>query len=116
MRLPSYNKGSEYALLQMKYARENKLKEATVHRAKARIVEDYTRASNRNNLEVERQNLNSSIQRMLHGLQQYYLDRINDLTTQNRHIKKMFPTIPKSLRRVLTILSYLFERRGEENM
>ena len=90
-RLPSYNKGSEYALLQMKYARENKLKEATVHRTKARVVEDYTRASNRNNLEVERQNLNSSIQRMLHGLQQYYLDRINDLTTQIDTSKRRFP-------------------------
>ena len=83
--------GSEYALLQMKYAHENKLKEATAHRTKARVVEDYNRASNRNNLEVERQNLNSSVQRMPHGMQQYYLERINDLTTQIDSSKKRFP-------------------------
>ena len=88
---PANRKGSEYALLQMKYAHENKLKEATAHRAKARVVEKYLLASNRNNLEVERQNLNSSIQRMPQGVQQYYLDRINDLTAQIDNSKKRFP-------------------------
>ena len=90
-RLSSYNKGSEYALLQMKYAHENKLKEATAHRTTTRVAEGYNRASNRNNLEVERQNLNSSGQRMPPGMQQYYLDRINDLTTQIDTSKRRFP-------------------------
>ena len=84
-------KGSEYALLQMKYAHENKIKEATAHRTKARVVEDYTRASNRNNLEVERQNLNNSVARMPVGMRQYYLERMNDLTTQIDTSKIRFP-------------------------
>ena len=84
-------KGSEYALLQMKYARENKLKEATAHRTRARVVEDYMRASNRNNLELERQSLNTFAQRMPAQVQQYYFDRINDLTTQIDASKKRFP-------------------------
>ena len=84
------SKGSEYVFLQMEYARENKLKEATAHRTKARVVEDYTRASNRNNLEVERHNLHSSVQRMPPGMQQYYLDRINDLTAQIGTSKNAF--------------------------
>ena len=84
-------KGGDYALLQMKYARENKLKEATAHRTRARVVEDYTRASHRNNLEVERQNLNSFAQRMPPQMQQYYFDRITDLTTQIDASKKRFP-------------------------
>ena len=71
------NKGSEYVFLQMKYARENKLKEAAAHRTQARVVENYTCASNRNNLEVEKQNIKSSVQRMPPGMRQYYLDYIN---------------------------------------
>ena len=85
------SKGSEYALLQMRYARENKLKEATAHRARARVVEDYTRASHWNNLEAERQSLNTFAQRMPAPLQRYYFDRINDLTTQIDASKKRFP-------------------------
>ena len=86
-------KGSEYALLQMKYARENKLKEISSHRTRARVVEDYTRASHRNNLEVERQNLNSFAQRMPPQVQQYYFDRIADLTSQIDTSKRGFPSI-----------------------
>ena len=84
-------KGSDYALLQMKFARENKLKEATAHRTRARVVEDYTRASHRSDLEVERHNLNSFAQRMPPQVQQYYFDRIADLTTQIDASKKRFP-------------------------
>ena len=83
--------GSDYAFLQMKYARENKLKEATAHRTRARVVEDYTRASHRNNLEVERQNLMSYAQRMPASVQQYYFTRITDLTSQIDASKKRFP-------------------------
>ena len=86
-------KGSDYALLQMKFARENKLKEATAHRTRARVVEDYTRASHRNNLEVERQNLNSFAQRMPPQVQQYYFDRIADLTSQIDTSKRGSPSI-----------------------
>ena len=41
-------KGSESALLQMKRAHRNKLKEATAHRTRARVVESYMQASRRN--------------------------------------------------------------------
>ena len=84
-------KGSEYALLQMKRAHENKLKEATVHRTRARVVEDYMRASRRNDLEVERQNLNSYTQRLPPELQQYYASRMNDLATQIDASKRRYP-------------------------
>ena len=66
----------------MRYARENKLKEATAHRTRARVVETYMRASRRNDLEVERQQLKNYSQRMPAELQQHYFNRINDLSTQ----------------------------------
>ena len=83
--------GSEYALLQMKRAHENKLKEATAHRTRARVVEDYMRASRRNYLEVERQNLNNFAQRVPPELQNYYTSRVNDLTAQIDASKKRYP-------------------------
>ena len=85
------SKGSEYALLQMKRAHENKLKEATAHRTRARVVENYMLASRRNDLEVERQNLNNYSQRLPPELQQHYARRINDLTTQIDASKKRYP-------------------------
>ena len=84
-------KGTEYALLQMKRAHENKLKEATAHRTRARVVEDYMRASRRNDLEVERQNLTNYTQRLPPELQQYYASRVNDLAAQIDASKKRYP-------------------------
>ena len=73
------SKGAEYSLLQMRYAQENKLKEATAHRTRARVVENYMRASRRNDMEVERQNLRNYSQRLPVEVQQHYFSRINDL-------------------------------------
>ena len=75
------SKGAEYSLLQMRYAQENKLKEATAHRTRARVVENYMRASRRNDLEVEQQNLRNYSQRMPAELQAHYFNLINDLST-----------------------------------
>ena len=85
------SKGAEYSLLQMRYAQKNKLKEATAHRTRARVVENYMRASRRNDLEVERQNLRNYSQRLPAEVQQHYFSRINDLTTQIDASKKRYP-------------------------
>ena len=84
-------KGSEYALLQMRHAHENRLKEASAHRTRARVVENYMRASQRNDMEVERQNLQSYMQRLPPEIQQYYATRVADLTTQIDASKKRYP-------------------------
>ena len=85
------SKGAEYSLLQMRYARGNKLKEATAHRTRARVVENYMRASRRNDLEVEQHNLRNYSQRMPAELQAHYFNRINDLSTQIEASKKRYP-------------------------
>jgi len=85
------SQSSEYALLQMKYVRENKPKKATVHRTRTRVVENYMRASRRNGLDVERRNLCNYSQRMPPELQQYYFNRISELTTQMDASKKRYP-------------------------
>ena len=82
---------SNYAFLQMKYARGNKLKEISSHRDRARVVEQYTLASRRNDLEVERQNIRHYAQRLPAPIQNYYFDRINDLISQIDTSKKRFP-------------------------
>ena len=84
-------KGTNYALLQMKYARENKMKEISSHRDRARVVEQYTLASRRNDLEVERHNLRHYAQRLPAPIQTYYFDRINDFTSQIDTSKKRPP-------------------------
>ena len=84
-------KGTEYALLQMKYARENKLKEETSHRSRAREVEKYLLASQRNDLEVQRHNLRYGLEKLPTSVRRYYIDRINDLTEKIDTSKKRFP-------------------------
>ena len=64
-------KGTNYALLQMKYVRENKMKEISSHRDRARVVEQYALASRRNDLEVERHNLKHYAQRLPAPIQNY---------------------------------------------
>ena len=75
------HKNTNYVLLQMKYVRENRMKEKSPHRDRARVVEAYTLASRRNDLEVERHNLKHYAQRLPAPIQHYYIDRINDLTS-----------------------------------
>ena len=84
-------KGTEYTLLQMKYARENKLKEETAHRSRAREVEKYLLASQRNDLEVQRHNLRYGLEKLPLSVRRYYIDRINDLTGKIEASKRRFP-------------------------
>ena len=84
-------KGSEYALLQRKFALENRLKEESSHRSRARETQRYLLASQRNNLEEQRQNLRYGLEKLPVSLRQYYLENINNLTRKIEVSKKRFP-------------------------
>ena len=84
-------KGSEYALLQKKLARENMLKEESSHRSRAMEREKYRVASQRNGLEEQRMNLRYGLEKLPVRLHQYYLERINNLTGKIEASKKRFP-------------------------
>ena len=84
-------KGSEYALLQKKLARENMLKEESSHRSRVMQSEKYRLASQRNGLEEQRMNLRYGLEKLPVSVRQYYLERINNLTGQIEASKKRFP-------------------------
>ena len=84
-------RGSDYHLLQMKYARENLLNHVSSQRERARVVQDYALANRRNNLEVERQNLKHYAEKLPTGLQTFYFDRINQLSDDIGKLKKLYP-------------------------
>ena len=62
--------GNDYALLQNEIC-ELKI-QATAYRTRAMVVEDYKRASYRNNLKVARHNLNTFAKRRPPHMQQRY--------------------------------------------
>ena len=82
---------TEYALLQKKFLHENLLKEATLHRDRARQREKYLLASQRNNLEQQRANLRYGLDKLPEAVQNYYLQHINELGKQVESSKKRFP-------------------------
>ena len=84
-------KGSEYALLQRKFALENRLKEESSHRSRARETERYLLASQRNDLDQSRRNLRYGLEKLPVSMCQYYLENINNLTRQIEVSKKRFP-------------------------
>ena len=85
-------KGSEYALLQRKYLRENLLREISSHRSRARESEKYLLAAQRNGLEEQRQNLRSGLERLPLGVRAYYMERIADLTKRIEKSKRDYPS------------------------
>ena len=85
-------KGSEYALLQRKYLRENLLREISSHRSRARESERYLLAAQRNGLEEQRQNLRGGLERMPLGVRAYYMERIADLTKRIEKSKRDYPS------------------------
>ena len=82
---------AEYALLQLKYRRENLLKEVSSHRDRARETETYILASHRNSLEEQRHNLRYGIEKLAPPLQKYYLEQIMQLEAGIASSKKRFP-------------------------
>ena len=84
-------RGTEYALLQKKYARENLLQEISSHRSRARETEQYLLASQRNSLEEQRGNLRYGLEKLPLSIRQYYLERINNLAERIDASKKRFP-------------------------
>ena len=89
--MPRRKRGSDYHLLQMKYARENLLNQVSSQRERARVMQDYQLANQRNNLEVERQNLKHYAEKLPTGLQTFYFDRINQLSDDIGRLKKAYP-------------------------
>ena len=85
-------KGSEYALLQRKYLRENLLREISSHRSRARESEKYLLAAQRNGLEEQRQNLRGGLERLPLGVRAYYMERIADLTKRIEKSKRDYPS------------------------
>ena len=84
-------KGSEYALPQMKLARENGLQEEAPHRSRAMEAGKYRLASRRKNLEEHRMDLRYGLDKLPVSVRQYYLERINNLTGQIEASNKRFP-------------------------
>ena len=82
---------TDYALLQRKYLRENLLKEVSSHRDRNREKETYLRASHRNELEQQRNNLRNGLDRLTEGVRKYYMDRIVQLDTKISASKKRYP-------------------------
>ena len=89
--MPRRKRGSDYHLLQMKYARENLLNQVASQRERARVVQDYQLANQRNNLEVERQNLKHYAEKLPTSLQKFYFDRISQLSDDIGRLKKAYP-------------------------
>ena len=86
-------KGGDYHLLQMKLARGNLINHVSSQRERSRVIQDYALASNRNNLEVERQNLKHAAETLPTGLQAFYFARINQLTDDIGKLKKAYPKL-----------------------
>ena len=84
-------KGSYYALLQRKFALENRLKEESPHGSRARETQRYLLANQRNILEEQRQSLRYGLEKLPVSVRQYYLERINNLTRQLEASKRCFP-------------------------
>ena len=84
-------KGSDYALLQRKFAIENRLKEDFTHRPRALETPKYLLASQHNNLEGQRMNLRYGLEKLPPSLRQHYLENINNLTTKINTSKMTFP-------------------------
>ena len=84
-------RGAEYALLQRKYKYENMLKHLSSHRAAARERQMYYMASQRNSLEVQRNNLRNGLERLAPPVRQYYLGNIAELDARIDASKKRFP-------------------------
>ena len=83
-------KGAEYALLQKKYKFENVLEQLSSHRSRAREKERYLRASQRNELEQQRNNLRDGMDRLPEPLQQYYGLQIKELEAGIKANKNVF--------------------------
>ena len=88
-RMPSG--GAEYALLQRKYKYENLLQHLSSHRTAAREREKYYMASERNNLEQQRNNLRNGLERLAPPVRAYYLGNIAELDARIDASKKRFP-------------------------
>ena len=89
--MPRRKRGSDYHLLQQKYARENLLNQVASHRERARVIQDYALASRRNGLENERKDLMQYAQKLPTALQVHYFDRINQLSDDIGKLKKAYP-------------------------
>ena len=89
--MPRRKRGSDYHLLQQKYARENLLNHVASHRERARVAQDYALASRRNGLENERKDLMQYAQKLPTCLQTFYFNRIAELSDDIGKIKKTFP-------------------------
>ena len=82
---------TEYALLQKKLRHENMLQQASSQRSKAIEREKYLLASERNNLEQQRNNLQYGVEKLPPALQRYYLGKIAELDGKIATSKKRFP-------------------------
>ena len=84
-------KGSEYALLQKKLRHENMLQQVSSSRSKAIERAKYLLASERNNLEEQRNNLQYGVEKLSPALQRYYLGKIAELDGKIAASKRRFP-------------------------
>ena len=82
---------TEYALLQKKLRHENMQQQVSSHRSKALEREKYLLASERNNLEEQRNNLQYGVEKLSPPLQRYYLGKIAELDGEIAASKKRFP-------------------------
>ena len=84
-------RGAGYALLQRKYKYENMLQHLSSHRAAARERANYYMASERNSLEVQRNNLRNGLERLTPSVRQYYLGNIAELDARIGASKQRLP-------------------------
>ena len=73
---------SDYKLLRMKIAHENVLKHHKSLDDRMRAVEEYKGAAHRNNLENQKRALEGELSKMAPAVRAYYLERIEELSSQ----------------------------------